>query len=309
MLYEHDWLRYAPTNDGVLLWTFSLDASIKISNVTDIKSWGLSTMVDSVRRMPLGNNPMVALSGGVDSQAACILMKLAGVQFTAVTMKFHGGLNAMDYLIAQEFCDKWHIPHKLVEMDAISFLTTSLPQYVERYQCPSPQFGLHFAFFEKVITEYNPSCLVCGGTTPFFEGGKLVFRLTRAQNSWTTFAEVTGVTMVGNFLGWSLDIALPMMMTVPTAHMYAPHGMDDRYLDKVTGMRSLGIDVSPQDQKYTGFENIKLWFEEHTGDPWAFENMFRTPSQQIVPDLNGELKIHKSINQQLVRLNHQYRNI
>ena len=37
----------------------------------------------------------------------------------------------------------------------------------------------------------------------------------------------------------------------------------------------------PQPQKYTGFELVKDYFEEQTGDGWAFEKQFRRPLSRM----------------------------
>ena len=53
-------------------------------------------------------NPLVCLSGGYDSQFACLLLKQAGIKFTAVTYESMWGLNlvnAPDVSMSRNFCD------------------------------------------------------------------------------------------------------------------------------------------------------------------------------------------------------------
>jgi hypothetical protein len=50
-----------------------------------------------------------------------------------------------------------------------------------------------------------------------------------------------------------------------------------KYDAKLIGYRRVGFDLVPQPQKYTGFELVKDYFAEKTGDGWAFETQFRLP--------------------------------
>ena len=55
----------------------------------------------------------------------------------------------------------------------------------------------------------------------------------------------------------------------------------EKYAVKVAGYRKMGIDIMPQDTKYTGFELVKDYFEEQTGDGWTFEKRFRYPLSRM----------------------------
>ena len=55
----------------------------------------------------------------------------------------------------------------------------------------------------------------------------------------------------------------------------------EKYAAKLIGYRRVGFDLVPQPQKYTGFELVKDYFEEQTGDGWAFEKQFRNPLSKM----------------------------
>jgi hypothetical protein len=66
----------------------------------------------------------------------------------------------------------------------------------------------------------------------------------------------------------------------------------------------MGYDVIPQEQKYNGFETIKKYYEEMTGDGWAFEYQFRKPIRKfagfytnnpitIAPEISTRINILK----------------
>jgi hypothetical protein len=228
----------------------------------------------------LGNNPFVALSGGVDSQAACLLLKESGVKFTAAIMEFRDGLNDQDVSSALNFCEVHSIPFVVVSFDILRFLTRDLQKYVKKYQCPSPQLSAHCAFYELLIEKYSPSTIICGGNPPCIRDGKWEFISNRSHSVWMTFAKQNSYPLIGNFLGYSLDIALPFMCVQPDMSM----NLAQRYEAKVNGMHRLGLDVIPQKQKYTGFERVKKHFEEMTNDGWFFEKAFRLPNHNAIPE-------------------------
>lgn len=90
------------------------------------------------------------------------------------------------------------------------------------------------------------------------------------------FKELNNVNIIGNFLSHSLDIALPLMMTSQNFIKPAddPHD-NERYKIKIKSFQSLGLDIIPQKQKYTGFELVKEYFDIETSDLGYFDKSFR----------------------------------
>lgn len=283
--YDNDWISYEQ-NDGNLIWTINdsiLETTPDVLDFTMLKS----KMLDAVKRIEYGNNAFVSLSGGVDSQAVCLLLKQANIKFRAAILQFNDNLNVEDVSSALAFCRKHNIEYVLIDLNIMNFLARQLDEYVQRYQCPSPHFTAHFWFYEKLIEQFNPSIIICGGHTPRFENGKWQYHTTRARNAWTTFNSVNKPILLGNFLSWSYDIAFPVMMAI--------HTKDSSYESKVNGFKMLGLPITPQDKKYTGFENIKANLERMTGDGWSFEKMYRYPYQAIVPDYQGVLRASSEV--------------
>ena len=79
----------------------------------------------------------------------------------------------------------------------------------------------------------------------------------------------------------------------------------ERYFQKVRAYQRVGFNVIPQETKITGFELVKKYFENLTGDGWTFERKFRHP---LVAELNKDKTLYKfnltSAQQKIVSLIH-----
>jgi hypothetical protein len=83
---------------------------------------------------------------------------------------------------------------------------------------------------------------------------------------------------------------------------------ESRYGSKLTGMYRIGLDVTPQHRKCTGFEKIKEYFKELSGDGWMFEKSFRYPYQKMVEEYGSVLWLSPDISKKLNDLHSEYNN-
>ena len=294
--FEDDWLKFSfqpiPKFPHQKRLEWELSEGLIIPTCSPIAS-----IVGAVKRMDLGKHPVVALSGGVDSQATCLALKEAGIKFTTYTNVFEDGLNAMDAEHAKMFCDKYNIPNTEFKINIMDFLRRKLYDIAIKYECPSPQISSHFYLFEHLIQNTNATSILAGGTPPVFIKGILTFNVTRAQNSWTNFKEKTGFKVYGNFLSHSFDIAAPIIVARKNV-------VDDPfwYDSKHQTFKNIGLEVIEQADSFTGFEKVKKALEEITNDGWSFEKMFRHPYQRFFEDYVGFLNRSK-IEEELLVLN------
>jgi hypothetical protein len=295
--YENSWLQNTITELGIK-YTFSEEILNEITNnYTDYTLESLqSRYFQKVLNLGLGmgDNVIVALSGGVDSQTVCLSLKQVDIPFKAVTMVMKDNFNDFDVKSAHNFCKKHKIEHIIIEIDIINFLTKKLWEYSEKYQCPSPQFCSHFWFYEKVLELYNPSCLIIGGTAPRIIKNEWHYMLTTSQISWRNFRKLHQCNMIGDFFSYSFDLSLLHMMTRKNNEIIAPN-MDyyqteiENYKLKIQGLQLAGFDVLPQFRKYTGFEKLKKYFNELTGNDTAFNTRFRRPLESKFANYKGKL--------------------
>lgn len=282
---------FEPINN--LVWRVSDEAQTKllIGDLTLKKLLNRQRQAVLATIPRIGNNPYVALSGGIDSQATCLLLLNARIDFVAAIMVFTNNLNEHDVASAIAFCTRYDIKHVLIEFNMLTFLGRELHGYVEKYDCPSPQISAHCKFYEILIERYSPSSIICGGNPPSIRNGKWEFISNRSQSAWMTFALDNKYPLIGNFLGYSLDIALPFMLCQPDM----TSDLNQRYQAKVTGMHRLGLRVMPQRQKFTGFELVKEHFAKMSGDGWTFEKCFRLPHHHKRPEYDSILELTEPV--------------
>lgn len=288
-----------------LLWLLD-DRTEQIIRNSPIERFKFGLMHEGIDRLRLGSSPILMLSGGVDSQCVALLLKQHGVKFKCVTLDYLG-YNKMDVDHAITFCKIQNIPHEVLTIDVLTVLSRELVRLCQQYKCPSPQFCTHFYGIEQIYNKFAPTSILCGGTALYMEAGQIVYHLTVAQNSWNNI-KLPNCLVYGNVLGHCAEISIPLFLNTPSRTNPYVIGDGARYHDKIQGMWALGIGVLPQHQKYTGFETLKELFEHETGEGWAFEQMFRYPLQQMVPDLPGRLVLSPDIEmklKQMYRTNHE----
>lgn len=176
--HKNNWI-YPKQTGRTLEWHLSKEAQKKILQ-TKLNKLKINSKLAKAN-LELGNNPYVALSGGIDSQAACLLLMNAGRQFTAVIAVYENGFNMEDVLSAKNFCDKFKIKYVEIEINVLSFLTSKLNEYSCKYSCPSPQITIHLAFFEMVYNILDASCIICGGNAPYLRSGMWTFGSSKSQ--------------------------------------------------------------------------------------------------------------------------------
>ena len=111
----------------------------------------------------MGNKVLLAMSGGVDSSAAAIILKKQGYQVIGITMK----LKQQDQVIVKEakkVCEQLNIPHHVIECNEIfekNVITPFICDY-QRAETPNPciecnkylKFGLLYEQAKKMGCDY-----------------------------------------------------------------------------------------------------------------------------------------------------------
>ena len=277
--------------------------------------------IDAARQLAksLGNKPTLAISGGVDSQAMLQSFIEAGIDVNVSTLVFDRDLNGHDVEFAQRCANRFNLNLNIVELPVLQFLQHRLPEYTERYQCSSPQFACHNWFFEQLIAQ-GYTGIVAGGSAWTPAGNTWYWANTSARHSWLTFSQVNSVPVQGNFLAstWQMALALGCCYTNPGEEIkefsnsadefgeYSRIKIEERYVDKLEAFKRFGFNVMPQANKFTGFERLKEYFIQSSGDYWIFEKRFRWPYEKKWPNLQGRLILENKFNQQLLDLNSQY---
>ena len=256
-----------------------------------LKSYRINAAKASKRQ--LGRQPVLCLSGGVDSQAMIQCWQEASLDFDIAIMVFNNNLNQHDVNHARLYCNTYARDHRVIEVpiNVLSFLNRESYETGIKYQCTSPQFATHFQFFDALRSlGYTGIC--AGGDAPFRVGWHdWYYRIHLDTNgAFINYAMQNNFPVTGNFLGYDPELAWSLaFLTQEFEEATEPSGINQiydlekrRYVQKVNSYQAHGLNIIPQAQKYTGFELVKDYYGEKHKDGWTFEKKFRMPLQSAL---------------------------
>lgn len=236
----------------------------------------------------LGNNPVLLLSGGIDSQAMVQCFVEAEIKIDIVTFVFNENLNKQDSNYARFFCKMENLKNIEIEFDVLNFLQKENYDIGIKYKSTSPHFNAHYKMAE-ILKDMNYTGVCCGGFTPTYLNNKWGTNFSYNPCYYVNIHDILEIPFQGNFLGYTPELAWSVSLL--TEHINLKQLQDkslskynksmvQRYNTKVKGYSRHGFNVYPQPQKFTGFELIKKYYEEKTNDGWFFEKSFRMPLYQ-----------------------------
>jgi|TARA_X000001036_G_scaffold155259_1_gene147422 hypothetical protein len=273
----------------------------ELENFTDekLKKW----RIEAAERChaTLGQFPALCFSGGIDSQAMLHCFAEADLEAHVIIFTFKDGLNKHDVDHAKAYCHTFDIPYREIEFDIVSFLTRDNLAMTEQYGGLSPQFNTHYRFVE-ILTHMGYTGVCFGGGAPDRVNGDYGTNFEKNAMHWLKCHDKFQIAVQGSFLSFSPELALALAVSTPEAGVTLEEDHADwetykkirhaKYEQKIIGYKRIGFDIMQQDTKYTGFEKVKDFFEEKTGDGWAFERQFRDPLAKG-PDVNKDMNEYK----------------
>ena len=289
--FKDNWLTFTDITDKQSL---GVDYTTHLSNsffeelkfdTDSLKEYRIDTARAAAKS--LGDNPVLCLSGGIDSQAMIQCWQEAEIKFDTAILIFNDDLNSHDVSHARMFCQKNNITPIEININIIQYLTRESFAQAEKYQCSSPHFSTHYKMFD-ILRDMGYTGICCGGQA--FAKDRTVWGpcLSAAQMNYVEYMRLNQYPVMGNFLGfdpklcWSIAILTPkndfewnssITNSLETA-------IQQRYSSKVAGYINHGFDILPQSSKFTGFEKVKTYFSNQTGEGWTFEKRFRYPLEQ-----------------------------
>jgi len=79
----------------------------------------------------------VLLSGGADGEVVCRSFYDAGVPFEAVTIRYKK-YHWIEWNHATQYCQRYNIPHSVIDVDEDKILEEDVPKYAAEYLCKDP---------------------------------------------------------------------------------------------------------------------------------------------------------------------------
>ena len=238
----------------------------------------------------LGDNPALCFSGGIDSQCMLQAWTEANLKFDTIILVFNDELNKQDSEHAKMYCDKNNIKYKELNFDIITFLTRDNYSVSEKYHSISPHFNTHYRMAE-LLKDMGYTGVCCGGLAPQKQNKYYGKNFDQVPFHFVKIQKELGINFQGSFLSfypelaWAIALQCDEYTGIPldgSSTQFREWELEKqanaiRYEQKIKSYKHAGFNIIPQDQKYTGFELVKKYFEKMTGDGWTFERRFRYP--------------------------------
>jgi len=279
-----DWLRHgwgedlSSTFDKKL--NFFVDFSpLKETVSMEVEPAALLTIEKITKKYP--GPYYLMISGGIDSQSMLWYWVKSGKPFTPVFVKYtHENeiFNSHELTSLNKVIDHHQLDVKFVNFDVIDFVATSLSDYATTYYCSSPQICTYMAMSE----------LLNDGTVIFSGDCDRIFTHPRRNRSGRLYQ--INYTIAGlwryqqqtkrNFVPFFFSDTPELTLALATYYNNAPYNshkdlsVEPRhsyrrrkaYASKVKCIQDLGINLFPQERKFSGFEQIKDYYDEAASD-------------------------------------------
>lgn len=237
-----------------------------------------------------GDNIALAISGGIDSQSMLQCFVEAKADFKLYVCKFNNDLNIHDVEYARFVAKMYNVPLIEIEFDVIGFLIKHNYDIGLKYESFSPHFNVHFKFFD-ILFDLGHDSVCAGGSVIDCIDDDYGSNFDRSPFSFIKYSEISQRNCLGSFLSYSPELVwavslLSKPLNISFENVFSSMELRDKltmlkYENKVEGYLRAGLNVIRQKQKFTGFEKVKTYFSDLTGNGWEFEQRFRIPLQDI----------------------------
>lgn len=231
---------------------------------------------------------ILCLSGGIDSESMCRAFLAAKICFEVVFLRFKDEFNQYDIKTNIEFCESKGIKHSFVDLDIIDFYETGKYfDVAKKYECQSPQIAAHLWFLDQID---GVPCMSGNPIAPIWQYDKWFFMGLPGELHSTYFKYfyinnregipwffIYSPELIQSF--FNLDCMKPYLnkqITQPSNYTY---------LEKCKSYIEGGFSVKPREDKLTGFELVKKYYDEkyNTKHGTAFNEQFRAPLEKLFP--------------------------
>lgn len=225
----------------------------------------LDAAVHTVQHITENYKPpyILMLSGGVDSQAMLYSWHVSGYNYTASSFVYNNGMNNHDLGTLKQFAAKNGIYVNFIDFDLLSFLKNEHVNYAKKYRCGSP----HITTFLKLSEYFNEGTVIFSGN---YINQNTLHASPIDQNNFTLYryARITQKSMVPYFFLETEDLAYsfqfkPLKRQSEVPRVFLDGNFLEGYNYKVKIYQDNGFPVIGQDKKFTGFELVKDYYDQH----------------------------------------------
>lgn len=255
-----DWIKqgwgenFLKSYDGVERYRFDLSGA-KYNGFTTMYTvmQSVSMIVDT---MP---GPYTLLvSGGVDSQAMILSWLTTGKKFNIVSFIYTDGVNTMnqhDLDALKKFSAMFSLDVVYIEINIIHFLENELIDFAKRYQCTSPHICTHMKMVEIID---SGTCIFSGNA--LYSTGPMVDYAILGLYRYSVNSNRSVVPFF--FIN---DPFIAMAFAHSEMVLSKQEFIDDPYDRKCAIYRHAGFEIIQQEQKFSGFEMIKNYYDTKHG--------------------------------------------
>ena len=235
-----------------------------------------------------GQELVLCLSGGIDSEAMAQVFINENIPFRVSIMRFNDRLNDFDIKPALEFCKKQSIDCDIFDLNIIDFFESGkYLRYGEKYKCQSPQLAAHLFLLDyikgfPVLPWSAPEIIYNSDYVSYGLPGDLHCSILRYfvinERPGVPFFFLYTPELVGSFFH------SPIIQKIL---YFGQRGAEvsNWYEHKCMSYIQAGFDVKPRGNAYTGFEKLKTFYDQLDGKRYgiAFNDRFRAPLEKLNP--------------------------
>lgn len=243
------------------------------------------------------DNPYLAFSGGIDSQAMLFAFIETKRNFRIIIFRYVNNKNGVvfnseDYNGALEIVKSLGLSDKMtvLDIDLDHFYTSGLHQsYAERYLCTSPQLTVHMhclsLFSDPIVMSWNIPNIYS------HLGRKRILVPNFKYFSFHRFLVDQKKTGIAYFFIFNPEQFYSSLLLSPIKQLLLnpikPQFIMP-YEAKIAAYQEAGFKVVSQSQKLTGFEDYKEHYRKLIGsnNPEQYEIDLRRPFEKTLPGYN-----------------------
>lgn len=292
-LTRNNYLKYRVSGEAQK--SLSVSMGVFKSDDLSFKSHCLQAADQIAQQWP---TPVLALSGGIDSQAMVLSFLAAGQPFEIAIFRYYDDrhetlFNSYDVIQAHQFIQKYGLENdvRYIDINLDEFYRDQIHQaYAEKYRCSSPQLTVHM----KALDLIDAPVVLSWNIPNIFTIQERKHILVPNMKYFSFHRHLIGENKPGisYFFLYSPEQFYSSLLLSPIAnHLFGPMQKNFimTYESKVAAYREAGFQVSNDLQKQTGFELYKEHYRKmqnsQFGDQYErdlripFEEKFHDPSQ------------------------------
>lgn len=231
------------------------------------------------------------LSGGVDSQTMFYIWLQSGKKFKTRTFLYNQVYNFHDISTLVSVSNKFRYKFEFENIDVFNFFQNELQTYALDYHCTSPQICLYM----KMSTKINEGTVIFSGNLIDKSNAGLNYSILGMHRYSESNNKISNKKIIPFFLLSTPELAF-------SAFKNFDPKVDNYYLDKIRVLRESKIPIIPQSTKFSGFEEIKNYYDTFYPIPTkmklryfnyinnkstrSFDIHLRYPLEQLMPYSN-----------------------